>query len=370
MDLDQFDQSIQAMRRRVMTLYQARTAQHQEELLPQAFEELQSALEELQVAEEQLRQKSQELLTTSDATELELRRYQELFEEAPIGYIVTSLDGTVHQANHTAAILLDSKERSMIGRSLALFVPEGQRRTFRAAIARLPDLHEPHEWQLRMRAWSGAAFDATLYIGVARSSSGRPTGLRWLLREVSGRQSDTRDLQAAEVSIEQRGIDRTASLGALGAARGEREAGLGRQRYAFLAEASVLLAISLDHETTLAQIANLAVPAMADMCAVDLLDQDGALRRLATARGPRAQQQADPAPQPDLTQRLRAGQSQIVADSTMVVPLCLQERAHGVLTFTSLDPARRYSADDLALVEELARRAVIAIEKARLYRTS
>ena len=62
-----------------------------------------------------------------------------------------------------------------------------------------------------------------------------------------------------------------------------------RQRMTFLADASELLGSSLDYETTLAQLARLAVPEMATWCSVDILAPDGSIQRLAVcARGPRS----------------------------------------------------------------------------------
>src|SRR5205085_169348 len=53
-----------------------------------------------------------------------------------------------------------------------------------------------------------------------------------------------------------------------------------RQREAFLADASRELSASLDYETTLSTVARLAVPTIADWCAVDVLDDNGSARRL------------------------------------------------------------------------------------------
>src|SRR5690606_32576183 len=61
-------------------------------------------------------------------------------------------------------------------------------------------------------------------------------------------------------------------------------------RASFLAEASHLLAASLDYEVTLDSVARLMVPAMADYCVIDLVDKDGAVRRLGTAHEDRAQE--------------------------------------------------------------------------------
>src|SRR4029450_4924919 len=56
-----------------------------------------------------------------------------------------------------------------------------------------------------------------------------------------------------------------------------------RQQAAFLAEAGAVLGSSLDYEATLAAVARLAVPAIADWCAVDIVGERGALQRLAVA---------------------------------------------------------------------------------------
>ncbi len=65
--------------------------------------------------------------------------------------------------------------------------------------------------------------------------------------------------------------------------RGREAADHARERASFLAEASTVLSASLDYQVTLASVARLAVPTIADWCAVDILDDDGALRRLAVA---------------------------------------------------------------------------------------
>src|SRR5437763_2121805 len=80
------------------------------------------------------------------------------------------------------------------------------------------------------------------------------------------------------------------------AARAAAEAA--EQRFAFLAAASNVLASSLDYATTLQSVARLAVPTLADLCVVDMVEQDGTIRRLAAAV-------ADPAKEP-LARELQA----------------------------------------------------------------
>jgi PAS domain S-box-containing protein len=170
----------------------------------------------------------------------------------------------------------------------------------------------------------------------------------------------------------------------------------------FLAGASKLLSQLLDIPSTLQKVAGLAVPQFADWCAVDMLVPDGSLRRLAVAHVDpsklslaQALHQRFP-PDPNAPQGawniLRTGKSELVPEisdallaervkdpellriirqlglrSYMGVPLVGRGKVEGVLTFVSAESGRRYDAHDLAMAEDLAHRAAIAIENARLY---
>lgn len=174
-----------------------------------------------------------------------------------------------------------------------------------------------------------------------------------------------------------------------------------QQRLAFLAEASQVLASSLDYQTTLAHVARLALPDLADWSGMTLLEPDGRLGVVAVAhvetekealirdylnRYPLA---ADA--RTGLAQVLRTGQPDLVAHlpqdqladlplapdqievlhkiglgAYICVPLRTQEQILGTLSFGA-GTARSYTADDLALAEELGRRCAVAIQNARLY---
>src|SRR5207248_9556532 len=81
---------------------------------------------------------------------------------------------------------------------------------------------------------------------------------------------------AGRLSLSYEGIEQ----GRLRAEASRAEAERLRQREAFLADASRGLSASLDYETTLSTVARLAVPTIADWCAVDVLDDNGSARRL------------------------------------------------------------------------------------------
>jgi signal transduction histidine kinase len=171
-------------------------------------------------------------------------------------------------------------------------------------------------------------------------------------------------------------------------------------RLRFLADASIVLASSLDHHGTLMKsVAKLAVQHIADFCIVDVVDEDtGEIRRVAVAHrdpagegGLRRIERFPPGPDSPLADVLRGGRSLRVAEVTddivhaiarddehlaiihelnprsfMIVPLQARGHTLGIMTFVST--ARSYDDDDLALAEELARRAALAVDNARLYR--
>jgi PAS domain S-box-containing protein len=184
------------------------------------------------------------------------------------------------------------------------------------------------------------------------------------------------------------------------AARAENEAA--RARLALLADASALLGSSLDYEATLEHVAQIAVPGMADWCVIDVMQDDGSLRRLALVHADPQRELADellrrfppedpgssdlmrnvletgkPLLLPEVPEELleRAARSpehlalmhRIGMRSAIVVPLSGRDRTLGAISFVATRPDRRYGEADLAVAEELAVRAAAAVERARLH---
>jgi PAS domain S-box-containing protein len=185
---------IQILRQRVQSLYQQGSTDAQSHVvLSQAFEELAHALEELQAADQALHRQRDEWLNKQAELELVCQRYKDLFEQAPAGYIVTSVDGAIRQANQAALALLETSDRAIVGRSLAFFVPEGQRRAFREKIVDLLQAATPQEWAISMCSWEGASLAVRLTASVLRGASGRPLALYWLLRPLGKSNEGDRD---------------------------------------------------------------------------------------------------------------------------------------------------------------------------------
>src|SRR4051812_40877322 len=100
-----FGPRIAAVQARIGSLSEPLSADESSHMT-EALAELSSALEELRVADEELRQQNEALATARSEAEEESRKYRELFEHAPGGYLVTDKDGMITQANRQAALML------------------------------------------------------------------------------------------------------------------------------------------------------------------------------------------------------------------------------------------------------------------------
>jgi signal transduction histidine kinase/CHASE1-domain containing sensor protein/ActR/RegA family two-component response regulator len=177
----------------------------------------------------------------------------------------------------------------------------------------------------------------------------------------------------------------------LAAERLARERLVNEERSRFLAEAGQALAASLDYRDSLGIVTQLAVPALADWCAIDMRTGDGRLQRLAgavadprAARAGAALLESDPSlaasvletrqpfvepagerpsASPEERDRLRGSG----VESIVVVPLVIRDQAVGVVSLLSLTARRPYEGADLAVVQELARRVAAAIDGGRLF---
>lgn len=151
------------------------------------------------------------------------------------------------------------------------------------------------------------------------------------------------------------------------AAAAERDARMAaeraQERLAFLAEASSELASSvLDLETTLARTVELAVPRLADACAIHLTDERGEVWPVAAGR--LDPEELDPLLGP-VVAVARTGAPQL-GPTMAILPLRSQSRTLGTLALVAVDD-RRFDEADLQLAEQLAVRAATAIENARLF---
>lgn len=177
----------------------------------------------------------------------------------------------------------------------------------------------------------------------------------------------------------------------------------------FLAEASKILSTSLDYKTTLRRVAKIAVPHIADWCAVEMLNEENKLetvaiahkdsRKVRWARELRQHEPIDMRSQHGAANVIRTGKSEfypILNDqvitasikdprglkrirrlikevgglsSIIIVPIFLQNRPVGIMQFVNSETNRHFTDNHLKMAEEVASRASLAIENATLYRS-
>jgi PAS domain S-box-containing protein len=142
------------------------------------------------------------------------------------------------------------------------------------------------------------------------------------------------------------------------------EAEAAQRRLAYLAEASQILAASLDFEPGLQGVANLLVPGLADACFFDMTQPDGSIRRVAASGTAEVVAGVTPPPVAGVIAANRAWLTQRV----LTVPLVTHAGVTGALTWVASPSRAAFQPTDLDLAEHLARRCSLAVDNSRLYR--
>jgi len=154
-------------------------------LLKESLEGLSVSLQELQVAAESLRQEKEELALSLSTEAAERQRYQELFKLAPDGYLVTTKDGTITQANQTVAQLLNIAPDRLITKPLVVFVDPQARRDFYAKLSQLQKGESIKNWQIQLQRWRDAFFKVSCTVTPIQDSENQVVGLRWQLQDLT-----------------------------------------------------------------------------------------------------------------------------------------------------------------------------------------
>jgi PAS domain S-box-containing protein len=234
----------------------------------------------------------------------------------------------------------------------------------------------PRTAEYRMLARGGGVVWVREEVSTIRGPEGKPLYTQTLLIDIGERKradEERERLLSAERDATARTVER-------------------QRRLDFVREAGQILASSLDYRSAIQRVAELAVRDYADWCVVDIIEDGSPLKRVAMARAEVLSQQTAGAPDQEPEEAVRTvvetGALQIVpalgetskkpkkgailggitARSAICVPLRARKRTLGALTLARTESSEAYAADDLALVEDLAGRIALAMDRGRLYR--
>jgi PAS domain S-box-containing protein len=168
---------------------------------PEFLQEFQTTVEELRVAEEELRRQNALLMNANEAAVGEHRRYQELYDFAPDGYVVMDARGIIREANRAAVSLLRVQPRFLVGKPLIVFVVKNDRSAFEGLLQRLQNENEIRGAEIQIQPRRGRPLPVALYIAAVRDAGHRLIGLRCLLHDISSlKEAQRRMLQTERLA--------------------------------------------------------------------------------------------------------------------------------------------------------------------------
>jgi PAS domain S-box-containing protein len=172
--------------------------------LDEALHQLYLVLEELHSAEEEIHHQNQKLLSMQQQLLAERQRYQELFDMAPDGYLVTDHLGLIQEANYAIASMLHTPQQFLLGKPILLQIAESHRQGFYEKFRQLRQSSSPNpvkieDWTVKLRLPHGETLDVAITLSMTGNASGKPIRFCWLLRNI------TKQIQWVEELVQQNG---------------------------------------------------------------------------------------------------------------------------------------------------------------------
>ncbi|PIG92611.1 PAS domain-containing protein [Gloeocapsopsis sp. IPPAS B-1203] len=182
MNVDKFAQPVY---KQIESLYQlGNSPDASQEMLPIALTNLGIVSEELQLTVDELQRQNKELLATQAALELQVCRYQELFDFAPDGYIVIDKSGKIEEANRAAAKLFNVPQRFLVGKPLIIFVAEDERQALYSKLMQLQQA-QSLEWVVNLCPRNQAPIKVVLTVAIVIGNAGNNSKMQVCIRQVN-----------------------------------------------------------------------------------------------------------------------------------------------------------------------------------------
>lgn len=301
------------------------------------------------------------------------RRLAAIVASSDDAIVSKDLNGIVQSWNDAAERIFGFTAAEMIGTSIRRIIPDDRQSEEDTVLEAIRAGRRIEHFETERKTRSGKLIPISLTVSPVLDASGKVIGASKIARDISDRK------------------------------RAEEQAARLLQRETFLAEVTLTLSRSLDYDQTLRTLAAAATPTLADYCAVDVVEENGELKRLAVvhvdpakvqfAEEVRAKfEEADASTGakaaartgvssfiPVITDDMLVAAAKEDAErlgmlralrlvSYMAIPMVAHERSVGVLTLANAESERHFTKDDLRLAEDVASRAALAIENAHSYR--
>ncbi|MGA7671492.1 MAG: ATP-binding protein [Nitrolancea sp.] len=371
-------------------------------------------LEELDVAIEELREQNEELRLNQHLIGKETERYRDLFNLAPEGYLVTNELGVIIEANRAACEALHISPIGLEGKPLSVYVDPADRRAFRRLLHDVGNDRSSRIIELRIQPRDRLSFDAEFTVQAAASRSEESIELRWVLRNVTGRNRRVKEMRAMVSALQTRVDSNAGELRDLLQSLDGKEVDhsilsetdqVARSQKTALTSTKEALSAALDVHELLDVLLSAIVPTVGDWAIAALVNEEGTLSEAAAVhRDPHALvrlsalltgQSANPGslvchghsvlkqgmpqfspkgePLPTGVEFPRA-LSWMAVDPTdlslMCVPLRSRGQIIGVLEVGRESSRSSFDSDDLAYALELTGPSSLAVDNARLFERS
>ena len=315
---------------------------------------------ELLVHHLELEMQNRELRETQQQLAHSRTRYADLYDFSPIGYASLDENGFIEEINIIGGKLLGDNPHKLISRPFSEFIATDEIQSFKDHLRRCRWSRKKRSIELRLVSRQSPPIDIQLFTMATQDADRHTLQFRTAMIDITIRKRAEAAVLETQKKLEQMVLERTAEL------TSERRQREDAQR--FLYEASSVPAMSLDYEITLWTLARAGIPHLADGCMVDMVQDDGSVKRVATAHVNSEKE--------EILQNgnyitlaadvIRSGQPEL-RDKMISVPLVIRGNTIGAIRLILERPDRNYNPFDLALAEDLADRAAIALDNATLY---